>query len=89
MCAVLVSGLVGVRTITLHRGVNSPVSASHLAAIIKKRTAVCRAEPCPGQILYRWANFLPKCLIVVVLMFQRQPGKQILFAGRKDWCLEI
>lgn len=36
MCTVLVLGLVGVRTITLHRRVNSPVSTSHLAAIIKR-----------------------------------------------------
>lgn len=35
----------GVRTITLHGAVNFSVSASHLAAVVKRsRAAVCKTE---------------------------------------------
>lgn len=45
MNVALTSDLVGVRTITLHGAVNSSVSASHLAAIVKRRrVAVCKAK---------------------------------------------
>jgi len=57
MHIVLASDLAGVRTITLHGAVNSSVSASHLAAIVRMRSmAVCKAElsvswPNPLQVV--------------------------------------